>query len=308
MLNLLLRTSYSIQFNNNPISKYTPPLRIQIAALSTLANFLRSTELKKNCSSDLIIYIVGSKADLHHLRQVTSDRVRLSLARWFPPPQPPPPPTPPQQPSTLSYIRPRFTSFTTSRSVPVNQLAPKALDDNAISRPSELRRAISAVPRTRQEGAHGLRRANSQNGTATSPQRSKLFERPFQPASRFGGSLFGVHSGGYVDTVDESSNSVPEEDEDDDSDTTEWGLEKGMSLFEVSAKDDFGELSVFPMLFCRRLLILALSKFDRSQAAVRRLNLCDHRAKGRHRKRKRDEEARFRHALTYTDTLMDCSG
>ncbi|KLO15713.1 hypothetical protein SCHPADRAFT_962582 [Schizopora paradoxa] len=207
-------------------------------------------ELKKNCSSDLIIYIVGSKADLHNLRQVTSDRVRLSLARWFPPPRPIPPPTPPQQPSTLSYIRPRFTSFTTSRSVPVNQLAPKALDDNSLSRPSELRRSISAVPRMRQEatGAQGLRRANSQNGAATSPQRTKLFDRPFQPSSRFGSSLFGGHSGGYVDTLDESSNSVPEEDEDDDSDSTEWGLEKGMSLFEVSAKDDFGVKQLFDEL------------------------------------------------------------
>ena len=30
-------------------------------------------ELKKNCSPDLIIYIVGAKADLHQFRQVTSD-------------------------------------------------------------------------------------------------------------------------------------------------------------------------------------------------------------------------------------------
>jgi len=209
------------------------------------------TELKKNCSSDLIIYIVGSKADLHHLRQVTSDRVRLSLAQWFPPPRPPPPPTPPpQQPSTLSYIRPRFTSFTTSRTVPVRELAPKALDDNSLSRPSELRRSISAVPRARQEAGNGqgLRRANSQIATATSPQRAKLFERPFQPSSRSGSSLFGAHSGGYADTLDESSNSVPEEDEDDDSDATEWGLEKGMSLFEVSAKDDFGVKQLFDEL------------------------------------------------------------
>ena len=33
---------------------------------------------------------MGAKADLHRNRQVTSDRVRLSLARWFPPPPPPP--------------------------------------------------------------------------------------------------------------------------------------------------------------------------------------------------------------------------
>ena len=40
---------------------------------------------------------------------------------------------------------------------------------------------------------------------------------------------------------DGSSNSVPEEEEDGE-DSTEWGLEKGMSLFEVSAKDDYGKL------------------------------------------------------------------
>lgn len=232
----------------------------------------------------MIIYIVGSKADLSRSRQVTPDRVRLSLARWFPPPRPPTPPTPPpQQPSTLSYIRPRFTSFTTSRSVPVNQLAPKALDDNALShRPSELRRSITGVPRARNgkdsdaaapvTGAQGLRRANSHNA-ATSPQRAKLFERPLHvqspPASngfsRLGGSLFGanggLHQGVFVDTLDGSSNSVPEEMEEDDSDGTEWGLEKGMSLFEVSAKDGGG---AFPLLFRLRQsvsFILTISFF-----------------------------------------------
>lgn len=204
-------------------------------------------ELRKNCSSDLIIYIVGSKADLHRHRQVTSDRVRLSLARWFPPPRPPSPPAPPpQQPSTLSYIRPRFTSFTSSRVVAPSQLSPKALDDNALSRPSELRRSISAVPRARDSGfpSNGgvLRRANSSNA-AVPPHRQKLFERP-SPASRFG-SHFGLKTGGYVDTLDGSSNSLPEEDEDELEDECEWGLQKGMSLFEVSAKDDYGTHIVY---------------------------------------------------------------
>src|SRR6266404_5653663 len=76
-------------------------------------------ELKKNCPADLITYIVGSKADLSHLRQVSSDLARLSLHQWFPPPRPPPPPPPPPQPSAFSYIRPRFTSFTSIRSAPL---------------------------------------------------------------------------------------------------------------------------------------------------------------------------------------------
>ncbi|KAI5124804.1 hypothetical protein M0805_005436 [Coniferiporia weirii] len=221
-------------------------------------------ELKKNCSSDLIIYIVGSKADLHRSRQVTSDRVRLSLARWFPPPRPPSPPVPAPQPSTLSYIRPRFTSFTTSRSVPASTLAPKAMDDNSLSRSSELRRSTTAFPRATANWTFGdghvgaaepLKRANSSNA-AGSPQRQKVFDfdrdRTAQPmtGSRFG-SHFGLRAGtkGFADGLDGSSNSLPEEEEDDDGgDDREWGLEKGMSLFEVSAKDDCGVKNLFDTL------------------------------------------------------------
>lgn len=197
-------------------------------------------ELKRNCSQELIIFIVGSKADLHRHRQVTSDRVRLSIHKWFPPPRPPSPPPPPTpQPSTLSYIRPRFTSFTSTRTAPVNALSPKALDDNTLSRPSEIRRANTTSPHPRIDAsANALRRANSTNA-ALSPQRGRPHDRLIQ-ASRFG-SHFGLQTGGYVDTLDGSSNSLPEEDEeDDDSDDTEWGLERGMSLFEVSSKDDQG--------------------------------------------------------------------
>ncbi|KAG6378429.1 P-loop containing nucleoside triphosphate hydrolase protein [Boletus reticuloceps] len=60
-------------------------------------------ELKKNCPPELIIYIVGSKADLHHQRQVTSDLARLSLHNWFPPPRPPSPPPPPPPPPPSTY-------------------------------------------------------------------------------------------------------------------------------------------------------------------------------------------------------------
>lgn len=213
-------------------------------------------ELKKNCSPDLIIYIVGSKADLDRQRQVTSDRVRLSLARWFPPPRPPSPPTPPApQPLTLSYIRPRFTSFTTSRSIPANSLAPKSQDDSSLSRPSELRRSTTAFPRSSAiaNGHAGieepLRRANSSNA-AGSPRRQKLLDSdrapPVLPGSRFG-SHFGLRAAVHVPANaiggdgSSNSNSVPEEDEDSE-DSSEWGLEKDMSLFEVSAKDDLGKL------------------------------------------------------------------
>lgn len=131
------------------------------------------------------------------------------------------------------------------------------MDDNALSRPSELRRSTTttAYPRETPNWAFGsgnaeegrnLRRAKSSNA-AGSPRRQKLLDRDcdglIQPptTSRFG-NHFGLQAdGGYTDAVDlgsNNSNSVPEEDEDTAED--EWGLEKGTSLFEVSAKDDIG--------------------------------------------------------------------
>ena len=173
---------------------------------------------------------------------MTSDRVRLSIHKWFPPPRPPSPPPPPTpQPSTFSYIRPRFTSLTSSRISPANPLSPKAADDNSLTRASEIRRSNTTSTQPRIDtSASVLRRANSTN-VALSPQRGRPHEKLIQ-ASRFG-SHFGHHANSYVDTFDGSSNSLMEEDEeDDDSDDTEWGLERGMSLFEVSAKDDQGQL------------------------------------------------------------------
>jgi hypothetical protein len=55
-------------------------------------------------------------------------------------------------------------------------------------------------------------------------------------------SRFGNQPGLWSDSGDGSSNSIDEVDEEaieDDSDC-EWGLSKGMELFEVSAKDDTG--------------------------------------------------------------------
>jgi hypothetical protein len=46
--------------------------------------------------------------------------------------------------------------------------------------------------------------------------------------------------------VETSSNSVNDDDDDDalDVDDQEWGLHKGMELFEVSSKDDYGSYFV----------------------------------------------------------------
>jgi hypothetical protein len=200
-------------------------------------------ELRKNCPSELIIYIVGSKADLHQHRQVTSDLARLSLHTWFPPPKPPPPPPPPP-PSTLSYIRPRFTSFTSIRSTPTPP--PQATNSSPETPPcidspaSPLRRSNTATgpPQPKRAPGGPVARSNSTNATA----------RPSQQRSRFG-SPFGIKAAGWNELGESSSNSLNEDDEDDAADDgTEWGLHKGMELFEVSAKDDYGIQSLFDSL------------------------------------------------------------
>ena len=190
-------------------------------------------ELKKNCSPDLIIYIVGAKADLHQFRQVTSDLARLSLHTWFPPPRPPTPPPPPVAPSTFSYIRPRFTSFTSIRSVPAltspKPISPPPEPDSAYNDPrsSAIKRS-STTAYTRPRAKSGdllLPRSNSTHGAPTRGT----------PPSRLG------YRPAWNENGDGSSNSLPEdEDEAETAEDQEWGLRKGMELFEVSAKDDCG--------------------------------------------------------------------
>ncbi|KAF4619429.1 hypothetical protein D9613_005435 [Agrocybe pediades] len=192
-------------------------------------------ELKKNCAPELIIYIVGSKADLHQHRQVTPDLARLSLHNWFPPPKPPPPPPPPA-PSSLSYIRPRFTSFPGLRSPnllasPTSPASPEgpAYLDLPSSRSSGLTRS-STTAQSRPKTSSSLSRSNTSTGTRT----------PLH--SRFG------HAAGWNENNDNSSNSIEEAEEDEDSDEPEWGLSKGMELFEVSAKDNLGIQALFEHL------------------------------------------------------------
>jgi hypothetical protein len=183
-------------------------------------------ELKKNCPPELIIYIVGSKADLHRHRQVTSDLARLSLHNWFPPPRPPSPPTPPPQLSTLSYIRPRFTSFPGLRSPPfistpsVSPEGPAYLDLPP-NRSSALQRS----------------KTTAQTGPKTSRSLTRSTTSRTTQSARFGS--FGQNTA-WNDNNDNSSNSIEEADEDANDDCPEWGLSKGMELFEVSAKDDIG--------------------------------------------------------------------
>ncbi|KAF8192424.1 P-loop containing nucleoside triphosphate hydrolase protein [Pholiota molesta] len=197
-------------------------------------------ELKKNCPPELIIYIVGSKADLSKHRQVTPDLARLSLHNWFPPPKPPAPPPPPT-PSSLSYIRPRFTSFPGLRSppfisIPTPPVSPEgpAYLDLPPNRSSGLQRSKTTTTQIRPRATGSLSRSTTTNSTGTRTPQSSRF-----------GSHFG--HGAWNDHNDNSSNSI-EEAEEDDEDSTEWGLSKGMELFEVSAKDDIGIQNLFEHL------------------------------------------------------------
>jgi small GTP-binding protein len=197
-------------------------------------------ELRKNCPPELIIFIVGSKADLHRHRQVTSDLARLSLHTWFPPPRPPTPPAP-QQVSTLSYIRPRFTSFTSIRSVP-------ALSSNKSS-------SLDRVPHLDSSPNLGVALRRTNTGPGLSQIRATGISRPttspgirsLSPQSRF--SLhFGAQTGGWNEIAETSGSSYNDDDDTLDVEDQEWGLNKGMELFEVSAKDDSGIDNLFESL------------------------------------------------------------
>ncbi|KAI6047047.1 P-loop containing nucleoside triphosphate hydrolase protein [Pisolithus marmoratus] len=205
-------------------------------------------ELKKNCSPDLIIYIVGSKADLHRQRQVTSDLARLSLHNWFPPPRPPSPPPPPPPSSTFPYIRPRFTSFTSIRSVPLNNAPTKSSPphsasylDPAVSTTSALQPNGVGFSRSKTTGASSHHKSKT-----TSLYRSRTVVETARSDQPRYGSHFGRYGGNWNDTTETSSNSLLEDEEFEDD--QEWGLQKGMELFEVSAKDDLGIQSLFDSL------------------------------------------------------------
>lgn len=49
-----------------------------------------------------------------------------------------------------------------------------------------------------------------------------------------------MQAGGYSELYDSASNSIEEEEDEGHQEEQEWGLTKGMELFEVSAKDDLG--------------------------------------------------------------------
>lgn len=66
--------------------------------------------------------------------------------------------------------------------------------------------------------------------------------RSLSPVSRFS-AHFAAQAGGWNEITESSSNSYNDDEDTLDVDDQEWGLHKGMELFEVSAKDDSGLFS-----------------------------------------------------------------
>ncbi|KAH8830609.1 P-loop containing nucleoside triphosphate hydrolase protein [Flagelloscypha sp. PMI_526] len=263
-------------------------------------------ELKKNSTPDLLIYIVGSKADLKNKRQVTPDLARTQLHNWFP--RPPPLPVPPRPESKMSYIRPRFTSFpglsstpkvtvnassnpptppgadspsgssTTSIAATTNKTSldlmgsPTSSSTSYSSRPGSglaRSRTSSTRPRRTSAGPTVLTRSNTTaaDGKGNKGHRHSMSipNLPKGVGSKIWGGGDGWIWGSSTPAAEEGSDSIEEEDEDGlgrmHDNEGEWGLERGMELFEVSAKDDMGIQHLFD-----HLLGSILERLDKIEA------------------------------------------
>lgn len=196
-------------------------------------------ELKKNAATDLIIYIVGSKADLGQYRQVTDDRARLSLHTWFPPPRAATPPPSGLEQSAFSYIRPHLSSLTSVRSVPFSSSfikpPPSPSPSVAVEVPSrnpELKRSKTSV--TNGKGNRTAYSGSNISSPALSSSKPDILFSSHALKDRYGRMPDGQE--------------WPRKDEFDDDSEVSWGLEKDMKLFEVSAKDGNGVKHLFDSL------------------------------------------------------------
>ncbi|QRV91015.1 Ras-like GTP-binding protein RYL2 [Ceratobasidium sp. AG-Ba] len=234
-------------------------------------------ELKRNCDPDLLIYIVGAKADLaaHGQRVVTSERAQLALHTWFPPPPPPPsastastaPGTPKTEGVYDMYIRPRLPSLASTRSVPfmfssATMGAIGTVTTGRLGSPGggEVSSGASATSSS-SGGKKRLGHAHSQSYSfATrledegyggeelvypSEERGRVRRRARSSgrelevaAAEFARS----GASGWASRRGRSFEDVLMEDEDEEQ---SWGLSKGMELREVSAKDDRGIQNLF---------------------------------------------------------------
>ncbi|KAG8739639.1 hypothetical protein FRC10_005375 [Ceratobasidium sp. 414] len=267
------QTPLGIRSGSAPFYPLTPIWFVAVFD-STLEPLPRRTELKRNCDPDLLIFIVGAKADLaaHGQRVVTSDRARLALHTWFPPPPSSTnssvttaPSTPKNESVYDAYIRPRLTSLASSRSVPfgfgsatmgvfgaasaVRVVSPGGEVSSGASASSSSsggkRRlghghSYSFAGRLEDEGYGGEEFPNSTEERGRVRRRARSGGRELEISAaefvRYGASGWAVKRGRSADDV-----VVEDEDEEEES----WGLGKGMELREVSAKDDRGVQNLF---------------------------------------------------------------
>ena len=75
------------------------------------------------------------------------------------------------------------------------------------------------------------------------------------PSGTPNSSRLGYRNSYFENAADTDSSLGGEEPIDDDEESQEWGLAKGMELFEVSAKDDTGKLRSRLLPWLRRMLI-----------------------------------------------------
>ncbi|KAH7100542.1 ras-domain-containing protein [Auriculariales sp. MPI-PUGE-AT-0066] len=219
-------------------------------------------ELKKNCTDDLIIYIVGSKADLSKRRAVTQERVRHSLRQWFPPPKAPSPVRAPSPPNSFSYIRPLFSSSASFVPFPSSPDTASPLSAGGLTRSNStaLAQPRISTPVLTRSPTSPVRSRPHQRPIARSAGSASLLSRPNLAAipapqddsviaksvTQDGAGLrpgFGKKSSGWQDLRGDFDEAVAEED-----DGSEFGLGKNIRLFEVSAKDAQGIETLFASL------------------------------------------------------------
>ena len=199
----------------------------------------------------LLIYVVGTKADLSgKKRAISFEQARRMLHTWFPPPSPRPdtPPPPPSKLSTittittasgLSYIRPRFTSLTSSLPAPPPPRM-TALSPSPASVPQSrgsLSRAKSASARSVPLGTR-LNEDRPVGAWRSSRPGGGMRERRWSDAMMWDEAMREREEGEDADAYLQAPTTDNTSDDGDYED--EWPLEKGMELFEVSAKDGQG--------------------------------------------------------------------
>jgi len=104
--------------------------------------------------------------------------------------------------------------------------------------------------------AAGLKRAYTGPSFPAARSTGALLNRTKSTNGVTSSSRYGPHNGGraWNESPELDSHSLDEDYEEEALDDREWGLEKGMELFEVSAKDDQGIQQLFGSLITAIIL------------------------------------------------------